>query len=107
MDRHADSESEIIENDGIITYRPNDGITSSEAFKKNLVSILKKMPSKVIFDLSNMQNIDSLELSLFVVFEKDIKKKNADIEVIIENLDIEIMKLFILTGLDQQFTISF
>ncbi len=106
MDQSVDSGSDILEDNGIISYTLRK-TSLPEDLKRNLVSILGKTPSKIIFDFENIEELDSLELSLLVMFEKDIRKNNADIELVLENLQMDVMRLFILSGLDQQFSISF
>jgi anti-anti-sigma regulatory factor/anti-sigma regulatory factor (Ser/Thr protein kinase) len=87
---------------------PSDSITSTsgEMFKKALLNILANLPSKVEFNFSKVSEIDSVGLSMLFVFARDARNKNENINLSIENATIDLMQLFLSTGLDKYFSIS-
>lgn len=88
-----------------ITIIPEENITSSTSsvFKEQLLKILEKKPSKVNLDFNKVKEFDSIGLSLIAIFGKKLKEENPDAIISIKNAKIEIIQLFLHTGLDRFF----
>lgn len=84
---------------------PEKNITSVSAdnLKKELNEVLTKNPEKVIFDFINVKELDSIGLSIIAVFGRMLKDKNSKAVIKIENARMEIIQLFLHTGLDKYF----
>ena len=88
-----------------VDIRKRDKLFSPEDLRDALLSVLDSNPAKVILDFSGIEKIDSSELKLFTLFAQDIRKSNSQTPLILEHLDIGLMKVVILTGLDSIFDI--
>lgn len=88
-----------------ITIIPENNITSSTSsnIKKQLIEILDQKPLKVTIDFKNVREFDSIGLSLIAIFGKKLKESNPNVEIVINNARIEIIQLFLHTGLDKYF----
>ena len=97
----------IKDKDGVITIKPSGDISAnnSQELKKILMKCLDEMDKGFLFDMSNVGGVDSTGLSLFVVFSKMAKKKNPDCSLAIKGSDVDIMQLFVMTGLDKVYEI--
>ena len=67
------------------------------------MEILEKKPSVVILDFTNVKEFDSIGLSIIAIFGRMLKTQNKDAEIKIENAKMEIVQLFLHTGLDKYF----
>jgi len=84
------------------TIRPSGDITaaSSDVLKGRLMDLVDRGIGRYTFDFGRVEEIDSVSLTLFVVFVKMLMKKEIAAELEIVNSSDNIQKLFTLTRLD-------
>jgi len=102
-----DTTFKIIENSEDISIIPNGKITSacSEELKRILLDIDIPKYRKIAFDFGKVSELDSVGLSILIVFSKMVKDKNSACELAIESAEMNIMQLFIMTGMEKIFSI--
>ena len=103
-----DTCSDFTEAEGCVTFQfgKRSNPSSPEHLRNILQSIVQKQPEKVVFDFSGHDQLEAIELKLLVLFDKEIKNKSLNTKIILENLDIDLMKIFILSGLEKSFNIT-
>lgn len=87
--------------------RPSGDITAAsvDELKKNLIDLLEKGHLKYCFDFEHVGDIDSVSLTLFVVFVKMVGKRNLAVDLIIRNCNDNIENLFSMVRLDKYYMI--
>lgn len=88
----------IIEISGKLQYN------QSESVKGKLIDFIQEGKFNYIFDLSNLENIDSTGMGLFITFMNHIENKESKIYLVIK--DEFIKELFEIAKLDQLFVID-
>jgi len=105
--KQLESTANITRIDGKIIFTPNGDVTSVSTSSNNLKSSLKELQNEsveqITFDFQNVKEVDSIGLSLFVIFARNIKKQNPDCLLKIDNIRPQIIQLFLFTGLDKFF----
>ncbi|QTA81119.1 Histidine kinase superfamily protein, STAS domain-containing [Desulfonema limicola] len=90
-----------------IIIKPSGDIIAenSEKFRKVLLNLFKDGCFKYQFDLSMVKDIDSVGLSIFVIFANMVREKfsNTDMEII--NAGRDIKNLFRVTHLDEVYKV--
>ncbi len=83
--------------------RPNTDIAgeAAENFRTTLLDLAQSGHGKFRFDLVNVAEIDSISLSLFVVFNNMLKKRGLEPELEIVNAQRDIARLFHMTRLSR------
>ena len=92
------------ENEMVIKIIGEIDIFSATAFKKDIYTIIQKGERNIIFDCVDLKYIDSTGLGVFVSILKESKQQESDIKL--TNLRSNILKLFVITGLDTIFNIE-
>ncbi len=87
--------------------RPSGNITaaSSDRLKAHLVDLFDQGIGRFSFDFSAVEEIDSISLTLFVVFVKMLGKREGAPELEIVHCNDNIQKLFTLTRLDAHYMV--
>ncbi len=85
--------------------RPNGNISAASApdLKQRLVELIDGGAARYSFDFARVAEIDSMSLTVFVVFVKTLMKRNIQAELEIINGNDNIRKLFTLTRLDTHY----
>lgn len=88
--------------------KPTGNLTASSAdrFRIVLLELLEKDFKHFEFDLSDVDDIDSISLSLLITFAKMLQKKHEDCTLAILNANKDLVSLFELTRLNRIYTIS-
>lgn len=99
------------QNSETITICPNTDLTSAvrEELRNLLVGYLHQNPmiKKYIIDLINVRNIDSVSLSILIIFCKEAKKLDDAVKIMIVNVNEEMAALFTATRLQTVFEIRY
>lgn len=87
---------------------PSGDITANVAdkFRLLLIELLEAGHTHFRFNLANVQDLDSISLSVFVVFSTMLSKGEADWDLEVTNANADLRNLFQLTRLDKSFKIS-
>ncbi len=87
--------------------RPSGDITAAsvDELKKILLELFDAGRTKYCFDFENVRDIDSVSLTLFVVFVKMIDKRNLAADLTIRNCNDNIENLFNMVRLDKYYMI--
>ncbi len=87
--------------------KPSGSITASTAdkFRLILVSLLKENKSMFRFDFKNVEDIDSVSLSVLVCFAKMAGKENNASRLEMLNANKNLVNLFKMTRLDRKYVI--
>jgi len=88
--------------------KPTGDITAetAEQFRTLLLNLLNDGHSRYCFDLSDVQDIDSIALSIFVIFSNMVSDRFPDAKLEIIDMSKDIVNLFRMTRLDQNYRIS-
>jgi anti-anti-sigma factor len=91
----------------VTVVQPSGDITSEDAdpFRYVIHDCLEKGKTKFRFDLTHVNDIDSIGLSLFVIFSNLAQKKFSNIGFEIINANQDIINLFQMTRLNRIYTI--
>lgn len=92
--------------DGDFTViKPSGDITATVAdrFRELLVTLIEDGQRKFRFDLESVEDIDSITLSIFVVFSNMLDKQEGDGELEVENANSDIEDVFTLTRLNNKY----
>jgi anti-anti-sigma factor len=97
----------VEEKDDWIIVRPSGDITAEESDNFRLVmhDCLEQKKTKFRFDLSHVNEVDSIGLSLFVIFSNMARKQTFDIGLEIVNANQELANLFQMTRLNRIYEI--
>ena len=96
---------EIKERDGGMTAILNGRLDTPAAVKaqQEIGPLLENADKEIIFDCTNLEYISSSGLRLFLTIRKEASVKGG--KVIIENINDEIRKVFMMTGFFNLFEI--
>lgn len=99
---------EITEGGDIARIRPTGSITaaSAETLKGRLLELLDAGWTRFHFDFAAVEEVDSVSLTLFVVFVKTLNQRGIGGELTIAHTSENIRKLFRMTRLDQYYTLD-
>ena len=88
--------------------KPTGDITAENAdmFRTLLLNLINDGHDKFRFDLSDVEDIDSIVLSIFVIFSNMVSDKFPDAKLEIAHANKDIVNLFRMTRMDQKFQIS-
>ena len=102
-----DTGFETIEEDGLIRITPTSDLSSSvaETFRALLVGLLDQGQTRFRFDLAHVVNVDSVALSIFVVFANMVGKKEKDPVLEVVNASDDIRDMFHLTRLSRIYSV--
>lgn len=92
------------ENEMVIKIIGEIDIFSASVFKKDIYTIIQKGERNIIFDCKSLEYIDSTGLGVFVSILKESKQQESNIKLI--NVKSNVLKLFVITGLDTIFDIE-
>ncbi|MBU1249135.1 MAG: ATP-binding protein [Proteobacteria bacterium] len=102
----AETGFDLSEEDGWKVISPTGDITASvaEQFRSLLVALVEEGYLKYRFNLAKVMDIDSITLSIFVVFSNMLEKKGEEyaLEIVAANADIE--DVFNLTRLNNKYS---
>lgn len=79
-------------------------INTVEKFRQDVVNKYSALNKDIVFDLKNLEYIDSTGLGAIISVYKIVKERNR--EIFIENANRNIKKLFYITELDKLFHIG-
>ncbi len=90
------------------TVKPSGDLTaaSAEQFRSVLLELLNARNRNFEFDFENVQDIDSISLSIFIVFAKMVEKEESQAQLRIINASSDIVNMFQLTRLDRTYQVS-
>ena len=96
---------EIKERDGGMTAILNGRLDTPAAVKaqQEIGPLLENADKEIIFDCTNLEYISSSGLRLFLTIRKEASVKGG--KIIIENINDEIRKVFMMTGVFNLFEI--
>jgi len=102
-----ETDFEIFEDNDFKIIRPTGDITSeiAEKFRSTLLKLIEDKNQKFRFDLKNVKDIDSIVLSLFVVFSNMINDRFSNSELEIINANPDVLNLFYMTYLNKVYKI--
>ena len=97
---------EIKERDGGMTAILNGRLDTPAAVKaqQEIGPLLENADKEIIFDCTNLEYISSSGLRLFLTIRKEASVKGG--KIIIENINDEIRKVFMMTGFFNLFEIK-
>lgn len=100
---------EIKNEDGFTIISPTGDLTaeSGDDFRNTLLEKYDDGETNFIFDLRNVSDIDSISLSIMIVFAKMIMNKNQPYKLRIVNVCQELMNFFRITQLDKIYDFDF
>jgi anti-anti-sigma factor len=98
---------EVEENQDTNVIRPSGNITAAVAdrFRLLLIDLVEKGGTRFRFDFQKVEDIDSITLSVFVVFARMMSKKSRDAQLEIVNAGSDLVNLFKITRLDSKYEI--
>ncbi|MBF0451113.1 MAG: ATP-binding protein [Candidatus Magnetomorum sp.] len=98
----------IEENNGWKIIKPSGDITAEEAesFRSMMLNFLDQSNNKFRFDFSCVNDVDSMGLSIFVIFSNIALKKIEDVELEIVHATQDIVHLFQMTRLNRIYKIK-
>jgi anti-anti-sigma factor len=98
---------ETDEEDGVQCITPTGDLSSSvaEPFRSLLVSCLDEGRTRFRFDLSHVSDIDSVALSIFVIFANMVAKRDEDNLLEVVNASEDIREMFHLTRLSRVYSV--
>jgi len=97
----------LIQENGWQNIMPTGDITAGAAnnFRKLLVKLADQGHRKYRFDLKQVEDIDSVGLSIFIIFAKMLDKQDAEKQLVIINAIKPMIELFNMTRLDKIYDI--
>ena len=97
----------VAEEDGWCVIRPSDDVTADSAddFRNLMADLVQEDRDKYRFDLSEVREIDSIGLSLFIVFANMVRRRSANAELEVVNVIPEVAKLFHMIRLTRIFRV--
>ena len=97
----------VEEIDDWIIVQPSGDITAEESdnFRFVMHDCLEQKKTKFRFDLSHVNDVDSIGLSLFVIFSNMAQKQSSDIALEIVNANQDLANLFQMTRLNRIYEI--
>ncbi|MBF0496749.1 MAG: ATP-binding protein [Deltaproteobacteria bacterium] len=106
---HFTSETgfKITEEDGWQVISPTGDVTSSvvDKFRTLLISLIDKGHTRYRFDLIKVEDIDSVSLSVFILFAKMLTKQKTPAELVIVNANRDLVNLFQMTRLNKAYRV--
>jgi len=104
---HQSTQFHIKEMDDWTVVHPSGDITAEDAdsFRYVMHDCLDKGKTQFRFDLSSVNDVDSIGLSLFVIFSNMAQQKSSDIQLEIVNANQDITNLFQMTRLNRIYKI--
>jgi anti-anti-sigma factor len=107
MTAPTETEYRITNEDGLKIIHPTGDITAetSETFRATLLDLIEAGESDYRFDLTAVDDIDSISLSIFVIFANMARKKFENPVLELSGANKDIKNLFELTRLTQSYTI--
>lgn len=88
--------------------RPSGDLTArvADEFRTTLLDLLEAGHSRFRFQLENVGDIDSITLSIFVIFSNTLLNKDAEAGLEIAGANKDIVSMFQLTRLDRSYRIA-
>ncbi len=107
MNLNPETEYEVIDVDNWINIKPMGNITASTAdkFRVILVEQLKANNRMFRFDFINVEDVDSVSLSVLVCFAKMIDQESGNHQLEIINANKDLVSLFRMTRMDRKYKI--
>lgn len=98
---------ETRDEDGVRRIIPSGDLSSSvaEPFRSLLVGLLEEGLTRFRFDLTNVTDIDSVALSIFVIFANMVAKQGNDGVLEVVNATPDIREMFHLTRLSRLYSV--
>ncbi|WP_022663082.1 ATP-binding protein [Paucidesulfovibrio longus] len=98
---------ETVDEDGIRRIIPSGDLSSSvaEPFRSLLVGLLEQGLTRFRFDLTNVTDIDSVALSIFVIFANMVAKSGDEGLLEVVNANGDIREMFHLTRLSRIYSV--
>ena len=105
---HESTQFLIKEIENWTVVQPTGDITAEEAdnFRYVMHDCLDKGKTQFRFDLSHVHDVDSIGLSLFVIFSNQAQQRFSDIKLEIINANQDIINLFQMTRLNRIYELS-
>jgi len=88
----------------IVSLNGDLDINSVKEFQEKVISEYSDLDKDLVFDLKELEYIDSTGLGAIITVYKDVKEKNKKLSVINANKNVK--KLFYITELDSIFEIG-
>ena len=105
---HNETKFDVSNDNGVLTITPSGNITSSVAdnFRIILLELLNENNENIIFDLNDVEDLDSISLSLLITFAKMFSRKFSDTQIKVVNASTDIKNLFTLTRINKFYNIT-
>ncbi len=98
----------ITEQDGTTVITPSGNLTAhaAEKFQEKLVQLHEKKIHNITFDLENVEDIDSVCLSVLILLAKTVTKHDETPHLTIRNANKDLIHLFHMTRMDDIYKIE-
>lgn len=98
----------LTQENGWQNIMPTGDITAGAAdnFRRLLAALADQGHMKYCFDLKHVEDIDSVGLSILIIFSKMLDKKGSDKQLVIVNAVKPMIELFHMTRLDKIYKIE-
>lgn len=94
-----DGDWKVIEPSGDLTARVAD------EFRQTLLNLFEEGHEKFRFNLEHVEDIDSITLSIFVIFSNTLNKKSSGAQLEVTGASRDIVNMFQLTRLDRSYKV--
>lgn len=104
---HEETTFNISMEDSRQIIEPSGDLTASTAenFRAHLIRLLDKNYIRYRFDFKHVEDIDSVSLSVLIVFAKNLLKKESEGRLEVVNMNRDLRNLFRMTRIDKLYTI--
>ena len=105
---HNETKFDVSNDNGALTITPSGNITSSiaDSFRKILLESLDENNENIIFNFKEVEDLDSISLSLLITFAKMFSRKFPDTHIKVVNANKDIKNLFTLTRINKFYNIT-
>ncbi|NCD34780.1 MAG: STAS domain-containing protein [Spartobacteria bacterium] len=103
-----ETQFEIIHDGENATIRATGNITATTAnyMREQLVKLLEEGVRNVCFDMEEVDDVDSVSLSVFIILHKTLTVMGGAFELEMKHVSSELIKLFTMTRMDRMYVIS-
>ncbi len=104
---NSEAKFDVSNNNGALTITPSGNITSSVAdnFRIILLESLDENNENIVFNFKEVEDLDSISLSLLITFAKMFNRKYPDVFIKVTNANQDIKDLFKLTRINKFYNI--
>lgn len=105
---HNETQFHVSNDNAALTITPSGNITSNVAdnFRIILLESLDENNENIVFNFNEVEDLDSISLSLLITFAKMFNRKFPDIKIKVMNANDDIKNLFTLTRINKFYNIT-